>query len=224
MEESKEMRELQTGGGGIRILELCSGTASFSRVCQDRGHETLTVDVKGGRSTAITADLFGFIPRLHLPPKFRPPDIIAASPPCTFFSLASSHLNWRKIPSPGCYRWTAINDKTRRAIHLVQRTLKIIEDLDPPYWFIENPVGMLRHVPFMEPYPRFTVTYCQYAPPHLIGEISRKATDFWTNDKLAAAWTPRPPCKPGSLCHSGERPKGTRGCGGRSPWTYAWKS
>ena len=75
---------------------------------------------------------------------------------------------------------------------MVQKTLQLIEDLKPRYWFIENPRGMLRKQWFMESLHRKTVTYCQY------GDFRQKPTDIWTN---AIHWCPRPCCRPGDPCH-----------------------
>ena len=53
-------------------------------------------------------------------------------------------------------------------------------------FFIENPRGMLRHMPFMKEFKRYTVWYCKY------GDDRAKPTDIWTN---STTWTPRPECR-----------------------------
>lgn len=122
------------------------------------------------------------------------PEIIWASPPCTAFSVASCWKHWkgprdRRVPA------------TQEALHgikLVKKTLKLIDELKPKYWFIENPRGMLRKQDFMNDTiskmggVRNTVTYCQY------GDYRMKPTDVWTNCK---SWVPRPMCKKGMPCH-----------------------
>lgn len=81
----------------------------------------------------------------------------------------------------------------------------MIQELKPKYWFIENPVGMLRKQYFMKELPRKTVTYCQY------GKRYRKATDIWTN---AIQWIPRKKCDPGNSCHEEARRGMRRGIQG----------
>jgi len=59
------------------------------------------------------------------------------------------------------------------------------ENIDMVF-FIENPRGILRHMPFMQSYKRQTVWYCKY------GDDRAKPTDIWTN---STEWTPRKQCR-----------------------------
>jgi hypothetical protein len=89
----------------------------------------------------------------------------------------------------------------------VKKTIEVIEYFQPEYWFIENPRGVLRKMPFMERFKRNTVTYCQY------GDERMKPTDIWTNSDK---WIPRKMCKNGDPCHVAA-PRGSRtGTQGRS--------
>ena len=56
-----------------------------------------------------------------------------------------------------------------------QHVLKLIDQLQPRYYFIENPRGGMRKMEWMKGLPRYTVTYCQY------GDNRMKPTDIWTN-------------------------------------------
>jgi hypothetical protein len=78
--------------------------------------------------------------------------------------------------------------------------VKLIQELQPRYWFIENPVGGLRKMDFMQGLPRFTVTYCQY------GERRQKPTDIWTNHPDPQF---KPACKRGAPCHDAA-PRGAK--------------
>lgn len=70
--------------------------------------------------------------------------------------------------------------------------LKMIKELQPKYWFIENPRGGLRKMRFMQGLPRYTVTYCQY------GDTRMKPTDIFTNHPNPQF---KPPCHNGDPCH-----------------------
>ena len=131
------------------------------------------------------------------------PDIIWASPPCTGFSVASLGHHW----TGGKCAYIPKTGTAKLGIKLVLKTIEIIEHFNPKYWFIENPRGVLRKMPFMNNYKRNTVTYCQY------GDERMKPTDIWTNSNL---WIPRKMCKNGEKCHI-SAPRGSRtGTQGRS--------
>jgi hypothetical protein len=134
---------------------------------------------------------------LALDPRDIPfrPEVIWASPPCTHFSVASIGRNWTKVGKERIPKTAGAEE----AIAIVKKTLTLIGELRPRYWFIENPRGMLRSLPLMEPYIRRTVTYCQY------GDTRMKPTDIWTN---CLEWRPKPPCRNGDPCHD-RAPRGT---------------
>lgn len=169
-----------------RLLELFCGTKSMAAAFEKRGCDVITLDNNQIFNPDICADILTWN-RAMLPVSWRP-DFVWASPPCTGFSNAAGGKYWirrdgywvAKLPEGGYY------------LELIYRILAIIKELKPRYWFIENPVSLLRNLPVLWGYPRATITYCQY------GENRRKPTDIWNN---CAAWLPRPPCKPGSPCH-----------------------
>ena len=69
--------------------------------------------------------------------------------------------------------------------------MEIIKQLNPKFFIIENPRGMLRKQDFMQGIKRNTVAYCQY------GAKTQKPTDLWINFNHKF----KPMCKPGSPCH-----------------------
>lgn len=140
----------------MKILELFSGTESFSKVARERGHETFTVDNNEKFKPDLCIDIFDL--KINQIP--FSPDFIWASPPCTHFSIAT-HRHWRgKIPSK----------ETQESIKLIAKTLEIIFSFVPRFWILENPKGRLRWV---LGYPGTTVYYGSYGHPVL------KPTDFW---------------------------------------------
>ena len=73
-----------------------------------------------------------------------------------------------------------------------KHVLKLIDELQPKYYFIENPRGGLRKMDWMKDIPRYTVTYCQY------GDSRMKPTDIWTNHPNPKFF---PMCRNGASCH-----------------------
>ena len=171
----------------MNILELFSGTESFSKVARARGHNTWTIDNNSvfKPKTDICEDIL----KITLQDIPRTPDVIWASPPCTCFSVASIGKSW-------CGNYCPSRTETALGMAYVLKTLELIKKLQKKnpnlIWFIENPRGVLRKMDFMKDLPRNTVTYCQY------GDTRMKPTDIWTNCRF---WKPKPMCKNGSLCH-----------------------
>ena len=180
-----------------RTIELFCGTKSFSKVAEKKGFETFTLDNDPYFNPDLCKDILS-VQASDLPSDI---DILWASPPCTTFSVASLRHYWTTDGKPK-------NEKTWKGMNFVMKTLKLIEEIKPKYWFIENPRGMLRKQWFMDNIHRKTITYCQY------GDFRMKPTDIWTN---LEKWTPRPMCKPGSPCHESAKrgaDKGTQSLGG----------
>ena len=163
----------------MNILELFSGTESFSKVARARGHKTFTID----NNPEFKPDLCIDIMKLDLKDIPFKIDVVWASPPCTTFSVASIRHYW-KDGKPK-------NEKALHGILIIKKTIELIKQLNPKYWIIENPRGMLRKQDFMLKLKRDTVTYCQY------GAKTQKPTDLWNNLKHNF----KPMCKPGSSCH-----------------------
>lgn len=166
----------------MKVLELFSGTCSFSNVARERGHKAFTVDIEKEFNPDLCIDILDFNISM-LPEEFKDLDIIWASPPCTTFSVASIRHYWENGKPK--------NDKTLKGIEIVKKTLEIIKELKPKYFIIENPRGMLRKQEFINHLSRDTVTYCQY------GHTTQKPTDLWNNLNHKF----KPMCKPGASCH-----------------------
>ncbi|MCC3246428.1 DNA cytosine methyltransferase [Methylocystis sp. WRRC1] len=173
----------------MQTIELFSGTESFSGVARRFRHQTFTVD----NDNSFNPDLCEDIRHIRVGDLPCRPDILWASPPCEGFSVAVIGRNWHRDGRPK-------TERARTALALVVRTLALIAATGPTWWFIENPRGMLRKMPFMQGLTRHTVTYCQY------GDTRMKPTDIWTN---AGWWKPKPPCKNGDACHQAA-PRGSK--------------
>lgn len=130
--------------------------------------------------------------------KFGRPDVVWMGFDCTTFSVAAIGHHRMKDPVTG--NLLPKTDKARMADEVDKHTLEVVRQLKPKLWFIENPVGGLRKMDFMQELPRYTITYCQYGFPY------RKATDIWTNHPNPKF---KPPCKNGDPCHV-RAPRGSK--------------
>jgi hypothetical protein len=115
-------------------IDLFSGLGGWSRAFKDRGWDVITIDNDPSFNPTICIDIMDFDPKILT----THPTVILASPPCQKFSSNTITLNWSKR--------TIKNNGVVLAIGLVAKTLDIIYKLQPDYWVIENPQGMLRKV------------------------------------------------------------------------------
>ena len=184
----------------MKVLELFAGSCSFSNVAKEFGHETYTVDNGLDLKTVdhyVKIDLVKDILELEADEIPFKPDIIWASPPCTTFSVASCGHHWHPPDNQGIRIPKTV--EAARGLRILETTIWLINELEPKYYFIENPRGLMRKMLEVEELPRHTVTYCQY------GDKRMKPTDIWTN----LDWTPREMCKNGQPCHVAA-PRGSR--------------
>jgi site-specific DNA-cytosine methylase len=175
----------------VKVIELFSGTGRLSEAFRAQGHETLTIDINPDNKPVLVLDI-GSMSILDLPPEWRHPDVVWASPPCNRFSVIRLSSNWRNGHPK--------NKETADAIVLVWNTVQLIKTLNPKYFFMENPRGMMRKLHFLRNFGyRRTITYCQY------GEKRQKTTDIWTNN---LNWRPKRRCSAGMRCHD-RAPRGS---------------
>ena len=177
----------------MKVLELFAGSRSIGNTAESLGHTVFSSDINAFEGIDYVVDIFDFdvskVPFI--------PDMIWASPPCTYFSVASIGKHWNKDNTPK-------SDNAILGVNIVKKTLEIIShfsEINPDLvWYIENPRGKLRKLGIIDNKFLNTVTYCQY------GDSRMKPTDIWTNNDI---WNPRPMCKNGSPCHTAA-PRGSR--------------
>jgi hypothetical protein len=177
----------------LRVLDLCSGLGGASAAFKDRGHEVVTVDVERKFRPTILADVRYF----HgLEGSF---DVVLAAPPCQGFSTASLGVHWKYGP----------DRVAQEGLKIVLACFRIIREIKPRFYVLENPRGMLRSCIGL---PTETVFYCSY------GAEFQKPTDLWHNLPIRL----KLPCAPH---RSGHYRLGGPGTGHRDPakralWPY----
>ena len=182
----------------MMVLELFSGTRSIGRAFEAHGHDVRSVDYCRDFAADSHADIgcFGVSDALEL--CGGRPDVIWASPDCTTYSVAALGRHRHKDAATGWLMPVTEYAKVCDAVN--QHLIRLIEALRPQLWFIENPRGGLRKMPWMQGLPRYTVTYCQYGYRYM------KPTDIWTNCQEPGF---KPPCHYGDPCHE-PAPRGAK--------------
>ena len=182
----------------MKVLELFAGSRSIGKACESLGYEVFSSDITDFGGIDYVVDILEFdISKVP----FKP-DIIWASPPCTYFSVASIGKHWNKDHTPK-------SENALKGVAFVEKTIEIIKELKPKYYYIENPRGKLRKLDIVKGLPRTTVWYCKY------GDTRAKPTDIWTNNLRSLlnpnGWCPRPECKNGNKnCHHESAPRGSQ--------------
>lgn len=181
----------------LKVLELFAGTRSIGKAFEERGHKVYSVEwCKDFENIDLYCDI-GTLSAEDILSKFEKPDIIWASPDCTTYSIAAiSHHRKKELSG----NLAPISEYAKFCDSVNKNMLKLIAELNPIYYFIENPRGGLRKMDFMQGIPKYTVTYCQY------GDKRQKPTDIFTNYPNPNF---KPPCKRGASCHI-SAPRGSK--------------
>lgn len=181
----------------LKVLELFAGTRSIGKAFEEKGHEVYSVEWdKQHENIDLYADI-ATVTSQQILEDFGKPDIIWASPDCTTYSIAAISTH-RKREDDG--NLVPKSDKAKISDEVNRHVLELIKELNPKYYFIENPRGGMRKVRWMQDLPRHTVTYCQY------GDTRMKPTDIWTNHPNPNF---KPMCKNGQPCHV-SAPRGSK--------------
>lgn len=123
----------------MKVLELFAGTRSIGKAFEARGHEVFSVEWDKRFADIDLYEDIGKLKAEDIISRFGSPDVIWASPDCATFSVCAISRHRRKNPITGSL--DPISDYARFCDEVDQNVLKLIEDLKPKYWFIENPRG-----------------------------------------------------------------------------------
>lgn len=180
----------------MKVLELFAGSRSIGKVAEKMGHEVFSVDINDFEKIDLVIDI------LNLQKEQIPfiPDMIWASPPCTYFSVASIGHHWNEDHTP----------KTKEALlgmEILAKTLSIFSWFPNSIFYMENPTGKMRRK--VKGIDRRKITYCSY------NDIRMKPTDIWSNNFKdifnSNGWEPKKPCFAGNKkCHHEEAPRGSK--------------
>lgn len=169
----------------MKVLELFSGLGDISNAFKERGHEIYRVDW----SEKLEAELHADVAKLTAVDIIKlcggVPDVVWASPDCTTYSIAT-HRHRTKLEGllpKTQYAWDC--DMTNV---LMWRLIDELMQLGTKYYYVENPRGRMRHMPFVAGRPRHTITYCSYGNKAnangYTDQFIMKPTDIWTNHPL----------------------------------------
>lgn len=164
------------------ILDLCSGTGSWSQPYLDAGYEVLRVEIKDGADTRLWPAPMSEQPRL--PDEF--PDVrqlnihgVLAAPVCTVFAGSGA-------------RWPRTDEDVREGLALVDACLRICQAVDPVWWVMENPVGKLakwignpvdsfQPSDYGDPYTKKTLLWGRFTMPEQTPVEAVDGSKLWRN-------------------------------------------
>jgi len=193
----------------MKVLELFAGSRSIGRVAEERGHNVFSVDWQDFEGINLSIDIEELRPS-HIP---FIPDIVWLSPDCTTYTISaiSHHRRGVEPVSEYAIKCDRVN---KNALSIVSYFLSVNPNMK---FYMENPRGMMRKMPFVADLDRATVWYCQY------DDNRAKPTDIWSNNiksmyNQGGVWQPRRECFNGNKkCHHESAPRGSRtGTQGRS--------
>lgn len=184
----------------MKLLELFAGSRSIGKEAEQQGYEVFSIDINNFKDIDLVIDI------LELKKDMIPftPDVIWASPPCTYFSVASIGVHWFEDHKP----------KTKEALlgmEILNKTLSIFKWYPNALYFMENPRGKMRKK--VSGIDRTTIIYCSYATDET-KVVTMKPTDIWSNHIYDMfnpnGWVPRPMCFNGNKkCNHEEAPRGS---------------
>ena len=180
----------------MNLLELFAGSRSVGKEAERQGFDVFSVDINPFEGVNLVIDILDL--ERHMIP--FTPDVIWASPPCTYFSVASIGHHWYEDH-------TAKTEEALHGMRILNKTLEVFKWFPNAMFFMENPRGKMRRK--VKGVNRVSVTYCSY------GAKTMKPTDIWSNHIFdifnTDGWKPRPMCFNGNNhCDHESAPRGSK--------------
>ena len=176
----------------MKLAVFFAGDRSIEKEAEKMGINTFSIDYKDYENIDLVKDV-EYVTIKDIP---FIPDVVWGSPDCTTYSIAACSTHRIDSITPKSEYAEKCDRVNYHFLELIREWLLINPSMK---YFIENPRGMMRKMPFMQGIPRATVTYCQY------GDDRMKPTDIWSNHIYSLfrqdGWMPRPICKNGDTCH-----------------------
>lgn len=173
------------------ILSLFDATGVWSQPYADAGYRVTRVDLSLGVDILETSAK-----------DFTPVHGILAAPPCTDFS--GSGARW--------WQYKDADGRTAESVRLLEHTMRLIHDLAPAWWVLENPVGRLERLVPSVGQKAMTFNPCDYGDPYT------KRTCLWGEFNTAL---PLSKVEPIRVCSQGSW---LQKLGGKSERTKALRS
>lgn len=126
----------------MKVLELFAGTRSIGKAFERAGHEVYSIEWDKNFEGIDWYEDIGKITAQDIIERFGHPDVIWASFDCSSFSIAAISHHRKKNLETG--NLDPVSDYAKFCDKVDQNVLKLIKDLNPMYYWIENPVGGLR--------------------------------------------------------------------------------
>ena len=134
----------------LKVFSGCTEFGSEVQAFKDRGHDVISLGLEGD------VDIKNDIRDVHFYHANGYYDFMTFHPPCTEFSKANWRLGKCKDRHPD--------------MSIVEACFRIVQEVKPAFWMIENPHGCLRH--FIGR-PQYCIRYGDY------GHYCQKPTDLW---------------------------------------------
>ncbi len=126
----------------MKLLELFAGTRSVGKAFEKHGHKVFSVEWNRNFENIDIYDDILNVTSQQILDRFGRPDVIWASPDCSTFSIAA--ISHHRIKNPTTGSLDAVSEYAKFCDKVNRHVLQLINELDPKYFFIENPRGGLR--------------------------------------------------------------------------------
>lgn len=143
------------------IIELFSGSKTVSSVFENHGYKSFTVDNNPLLNPLLCCDI------LQINPGMLPGNVsfLWASPDCSKFSRAAAQYHWEKETiAYRQYKYKPLTEAAAISLHLLQKTVDIINSFAGVLFVIENPIGRIHHFSPLKNlgHYRYSVNYADF--------------------------------------------------------------